>query len=37
MTDVIIALLPATAVGIYVFGLKAAILVVTGIATCVLT
>lgn len=36
MTDVLIALLPATAVGIYVFGLKAAVLVVVGVASAVL-
>ncbi len=37
MYDVIIALLPATVFGIYNFGIKAALLIVTCIATCVLS
>lgn len=37
MYDVIIALLPATIFGIYNFGVKALILILTCVATCVLT
>ena len=37
MWDVFLALMPATAVGIFNFGLKAAILIVACVATAVLT
>ena len=37
MTDVLIALLPACAVGIYVFKLRALLLMVVGVATCLIT
>ena len=37
MYDVILALMPATAVGIYNFGIKAAVLIAVCVATCVLT
>lgn len=37
MYDVILALMPATVVGIYNFGIKAAVLIAVCVATCVLT
>jgi electron transport complex protein RnfD len=37
MLDVIIALIPATLIGIYFFGMRAALVVLTAIASCVLS
>ena len=37
MWDVILALMPAAIFGIYNFGIKAAVLIATCVATCVLT
>lgn len=37
MLDVIIALLPATVMGVYYFGFRAALVVITAIAACVLS
>ncbi len=37
MLDVVIALIPATAMGIYYFGMRAALVVLTAVISCILT